>query len=248
MVNESRRFVTFVANRVAVIREGSSPSQWRHVRSEDNPADYTSIGLKASETEKLEIWRCGPNFLWKDPNKWPQQPIELNIQLSNQDEGVKREKITVSTSALEENFWNVMFGRYSTWEKLRRLVALLIWALHSFQQLRMTQKSWTIYLLCWSQRFPKPPYVRNVRHQTYPKEYCNLESSKGPLSKLKPFMKERLLQVGGRLNRSDFDYNAKHPMILPGKHRITEMIILYYHLANGHVGPHQVLAKTRQRF
>ena len=26
------------------------------------------------------------------------------------------------------------------------------------------------------------------------------------------------------------------------------MIILHYHLGNGHVGPHQVLAKTRQRF
>ena len=90
--------------------------------------------------------------------------------------------------------------------------------------------------------------VRNVQCQTYPVEYCNLESSKGPLAKLKPFMKERLLRVGGRLNRSDLDYNAKHPMILPGKHRVTEMIILYYHLANGHVGPHQVLAETRQRF
>ena len=103
ILNESRRFVTFVANRVAVIREGSSPSQWRHVRSEDNPADYASRGLKAIETGKLEIWKRGPNFLWKDPDEWPQQPIELNIQLSEQDEGVKRE-ITVSASAIEENF------------------------------------------------------------------------------------------------------------------------------------------------
>ena len=61
-------------------------------------------------------------------------------------------------------------------------------------------------------------------------------------------MKERLLQVGGRLNRSDVDYNTKYPMILPGKCRVREVIILYYHLANGHVGPHQVLAKTGQRF
>ena len=31
--NETRRFVTFVANRVAVIGEGSKLSQWRHIRS-----------------------------------------------------------------------------------------------------------------------------------------------------------------------------------------------------------------------
>ena len=68
ILNESKRFVTFIANRVAVIREGSSPSQWHHVRSEHNPADYASRGLKASETEKLEIWKRGPNVLWKKPS------------------------------------------------------------------------------------------------------------------------------------------------------------------------------------
>ena len=140
ILNESRRFVTFVANRVAVIREGPSPSQWRHVRSEDNPEDYASRGLKAIETGKPEIWKRGPSVSWKDPDEWPQQPIELNIQLSEQDEGVKREKITVSASAIEENFWNVLFGRYSTWEKLRRLVAWLVRALHAFQQLQATSR------------------------------------------------------------------------------------------------------------
>ena len=53
--NDTRRFVNFVANRVAVIREGSKPSQWHHVRSEANPADLASRGIKASETEKLEV-------------------------------------------------------------------------------------------------------------------------------------------------------------------------------------------------
>lgn len=60
--NETRRFVSFVANRVAGIREGSRPSQWRHVRSESNPADYASRGIKAFETEKLEMWKHGPGL------------------------------------------------------------------------------------------------------------------------------------------------------------------------------------------
>lgn len=62
IANEVRRFVTFVANRVAVIRQESDPGQWRHVRSELNPADYASRGIKASETRKLERWRRGPEF------------------------------------------------------------------------------------------------------------------------------------------------------------------------------------------
>lgn len=61
--NETRRFVTFVAYRVAIIREGSKPSQWRHVRSESTPADLASRGMNASDTEKLEMWKHGPDFL-----------------------------------------------------------------------------------------------------------------------------------------------------------------------------------------
>jgi len=66
IANDVRRFVTFVANRVAVIREESEPSQWRHIRSEMNPADYASRGIKPSEAEKLGRWCQGPEFSWKD--------------------------------------------------------------------------------------------------------------------------------------------------------------------------------------
>ena len=40
--NEKKRFIKFVANRVAMIREGSESDQWNYVRSELNPADYVS--------------------------------------------------------------------------------------------------------------------------------------------------------------------------------------------------------------
>ena len=43
--NTSSRFATFVANRVQEILEASNVGQWRHVRSELNPADYASRGI-----------------------------------------------------------------------------------------------------------------------------------------------------------------------------------------------------------
>ena len=36
--NETTRFHTFVANRIAVIHDGSNPNQWSYVPSELNPA------------------------------------------------------------------------------------------------------------------------------------------------------------------------------------------------------------------
>ena len=43
--NENKRFQTFVANRLAVIHDGSKPSQWNFVDSNRNPADDASRGL-----------------------------------------------------------------------------------------------------------------------------------------------------------------------------------------------------------
>ena len=142
--NEARRFVTFVANRVAVIREGSKPSQWRHVRSEANPADLASRGIKASETEKLEVWKHGPDFLRKGSREWPQQPVDLHQELPDQDEGVKKEKITINACTKKEDFWGTLFKRYSIWERLRRVVAWVIRAAHMLLQLRTKSVASTV--------------------------------------------------------------------------------------------------------
>ena len=54
--NESRRFRTFVANRVARIHELSDKSQWRHVDSQRNPADDGSRGLAAKQALTVVEW------------------------------------------------------------------------------------------------------------------------------------------------------------------------------------------------
>ena len=52
--NESTRFQTFVANRLAVIHTLSKPSQWRYIDSGSNPADSASCGLKPTELKKTK--------------------------------------------------------------------------------------------------------------------------------------------------------------------------------------------------
>ena len=69
--SNDKRFHTFVANRVAVIRDGSSPSQWRYVSTEENPADDASRGLAISSVTKNSRWINGPDFLWEPESRWP---------------------------------------------------------------------------------------------------------------------------------------------------------------------------------
>ena len=54
--NVSRRFKTFVGNRLSVIHETTSPGQWRYVESNLNPADKASRGIDASNTGSLMVY------------------------------------------------------------------------------------------------------------------------------------------------------------------------------------------------
>lgn len=62
-------------------------------------------------------------------------------------------------------------------------------------------------------------------------------SSKVPLSKLNPFLDEDgLLRVGGRLKLADLNYPEKNPVILPGKHHVSALLIRHYHERVEHQG------------
>ena len=63
--NQSRRFYTYVSNRVDKIRTVSSPNQWNFVPTHLNPADDGSRGLKVSNLQDSK-WLMGPQFLLKE--------------------------------------------------------------------------------------------------------------------------------------------------------------------------------------
>ncbi|XP_068674574.1 uncharacterized protein [Montipora foliosa] len=63
--NDTRRFQTFVANRVSEIHETTSPEQWHHIHGVMNPADEGSGGVSAEYFQSDCRWWTGPEFLWQ---------------------------------------------------------------------------------------------------------------------------------------------------------------------------------------
>lgn len=129
--NESKRFHTFVANRVAKIRDATLPSQWCHVGSEENPADEGSRGLGGKQMQNCK-WLSGPNFLWKGELFWPTPPMILKEsgQVGGRDslEGDPEVKSAVKVCQVTQT--DVVNGtldkfldRYSSWNALRKGVA-----------------------------------------------------------------------------------------------------------------------------
>ena len=69
-----------------------------------------------------------------------------------------------------------------------------------------------------------------------------------PIHNLNPFVADGILRVGGRLENAPISFQTKHPVILPSKHHVTNLIIQNCHRQQGHCGPSQVLAFIRQKF
>ena len=86
--NNDKRFHTCVSNRIAIIQDVTSPSQWRYVNSEGNPADDAPRGLMVDSIISKNRWINGPDFLWEPESRWPVQPI---AQMLDDDPEIKRE-------------------------------------------------------------------------------------------------------------------------------------------------------------
>lgn len=72
---------------------------------------------------------------------------------------------------------------------------------------------------------------------------------KSPLNPLHPFLdKDGIIRVGGRLQNASLTYNRKHPIILPKKSCITDMIIRYEHLRLLHAGPRLLLSTLNEKY
>lgn len=258
--NQSRRFQTFVANRVSAIQESSQTSQWRYVNTAINPADIASRGINDCNPDKLNRWLRGPEFLWSHESTWPATPDVIS-ELSADDPEVKKE-VQVNIISKQEDKITTLFNRYSEWYRLQKAVAWIIrfkaYMCHKYLPKRLkgtlSQGPLTVHEITQATAV----IVIHVQLKAFPDEYAILktknEQSTKPVSatsalrKLNPVLHNRLLRVGGRLEKASLPFDAKHPIIIPNKHHITDLLVRSYHVIAGHSGPTQVLATIRQKY
>ena len=249
--NEARRFHIFVANRAHFIRTNSEISAWRHVNTEDNPADDASRGLNCLSVNSSHRWFNGPAFLWTAEDCWPKS-TESNFQLENCGE---MKKSVYAVNAVETlNFLDLLEKRVSNWYTLKKFV--VIW-------LRFVE-----YIVTKSVSERGAPKVaeldkaeqiilRSVQRRHFQQEVLSLSScSEGQKSRpvrksssifrLNPMLDaEGLLRVGGRLRRSFLDDGLKHPVILPKNSHVAYMIVLWCHVSVKHGGRSLTLNEVR---
>ncbi|XP_074624387.1 uncharacterized protein LOC141882335 [Acropora palmata] len=261
--NETKWFHTFVANRIAIIRDGSDPDQWRHVGGDLNPADDLSRGLSAEALLSSDRWIKGPAFLWEQREWWRQDPLSLD-SISDADPEVKVD-VNVHATVVAVSFCPVVeyFRRTSSWHRLKKSVA---WFLQYRENLRLasTRRKLAVSspnspcrrINMEEMKAAELQILKCVQLHYFSEELQSLTKAgvdvahvkkTSGLRSLDQVLVDGLLRVGGRLDLAPASFDSKHQIILPKSDHVSTLIIEHCDLISGHSGREYVLSLLRKK-
>lgn len=255
----------FVSNRLKQIHvmEEELNIQFRHVRTNYNPADLASRGIKQpSELMDSSIWWYGPPFLGWNKQDWPSSPIvykpakkedsdieiiEMEVSPAKKPKKMQKSLFTVSAiakMAVKPEEYFIDASRYRNWNLMCRVTII---ALRFIKKLKNDTE------VCVDIK-NDGPFLAEEYSTVITLLVKLAQKEKPPSSKefkdRDLFMDPKLevYRCGGRLKNSALPYNTVHPFWLPKKHPTTRALILHVHVESKHSGPSTTLAKLRDEF
>ena len=267
IANTSKRFRPFVGNRLKIIHDLSKVEQWRYVDTKSNPADLASRGAYPNKCAECETWFKGPSFLYQPEHCWPSCPAIPSV--SSNDPEVKKVNLVGHTQVKDQStevpLLQELFSHYSSWHRLVKAVAWL----NKYKQFLKTKyllkretpiphqisveeyESAAVDLIkCIQQAFFGDEMIelQSSNHLNITKRRLRASPTLHVLQRLTPFVKNGILRVGGRLQRSYLPQDMVHPIILPSTGHGTALIVQHYHEREGHSGTLHVLAALREKY
>ena len=243
--NTSKKLKIYVANRVEIIRNLTDIDQWYHVPTKENPADIISRG-GMFVTLNSEFWKRGPKFL-QDDFKFGDQGV---VDLSDKDPEVKTEKLeasTLTTFVQESNFIDQVIERFSSWEKIKRVVALVLKFVGKLKGAKLGK-----HVSVEELNLAEVLIIRHVQSSTFGNEIRALKLGQNiprssSVRNLFPVLdKDGILCVGGRLQNLGIEFN-KHPYLVSHESPVVEKLVREYH-ERAHLGTEWLLSLLREKF
>lgn len=278
IASDSARFYTFVANRVAFIRENTSIQQWKFIESKHNPADDASRGLSAQKFLDNKRWLCGPPFLWEPNHTWPTKGIDSE-SLPHDDPEVK---CPIACNVVIQDPLsptNKLLSFFSDWTRLMKAVAwyqklgdslLALSAKRKQLSTEVTTRSRQQNAASQLQAFKlklggqcislgdleraEKAVLSFTQRKAFPDECEKLATmppcvpKRSKIYRLDPILKDGLLKVGGRLSRAAMSETMKHPIILPKQSHISSLLLRHIHERYGHCGRNYILSQLRKKY
>ena len=240
-------FKTFVGSRVSEIIDLIPPKRWSHVSGMDNAADPASRGLYPGELVENSLWWQGPSWLRQSEQSWPSMPELPDISTPSEEKKEQEVSLLAGINDLG------LLARFSTYNRLKRVTAWLLRFISNCSK-RESDRVRTVTLTTDELKQAEQHWIRRIQHQEYEKEISALEKG-NPLPRsskilsLHPILDQHgLLRVGGRMKHAGLFFHRQHPIILPGRHSFTKLLVRSEHLRLLHAGPTLVTASLSRRF
>ncbi|XP_011858918.1 PREDICTED: uncharacterized protein LOC105556434 [Vollenhovia emeryi] len=226
---------TFVAHRITETQTLTKSIEWRHIKSEFNPADAISRGQLPQNLLQNKTWCTGPQWLSRSENEWPRAIMQ-----------------TIETPELKRNTCLMItprdpdiFKRYSSYSKLRRIIAYCF----RFHPLNKCKGNLTVEEI----ETAEVKILRIIQSSQFSEEIKGLKSkgvtNRNRIANLNPFLdNDGLIRVGGRLRKANLSYSQRYPILLPSRHYLTDCIIREIHETRHHTGILGTLYNIRQKF
>ncbi|XP_069358461.1 uncharacterized protein [Maniola hyperantus] len=236
------RWKTFIANRVSEILTILDREQWSHVSTKDNPADCASRGVNPSVLELIQLWKTGPALLRKSTIDYHQG------QIGDTDLEERKMKVCHLRETNQFELWN----KFST---LRKLIRVLAYCRRFLARSRKTKTNETTsWLTSGELNEALHICVKQCQNDNFLQEINDIKqhgtvNRKSKLTSLNPFLDTTdTLRVGGRLERASVTNDMKHPVILPAKSHLTDLVIAEAHEKTLHGGPQSMLNYLRSKY
>nr|CAI5833897.1 unnamed protein product [Callosobruchus analis] len=230
------RWRTFVANRVAQVQSIVPSECWHYVPSAENPADCASRGLLPSQLLAHPLWWTGPPWLRLSNDNWPDQS-PLNASSVGVDLEQKATVLATYLEVSETDVVSYLLNRSSSLQKVKRVLAYIL----RFPK-RARQNADRSYNPLSEEELQQALYkiVQHVQQECFSFILVKLKANSllpKPFRRLAPFVDSGgLLRVGGRLQGSQFSYERQHPLLLPKKNRLTDLVVEEVHRKYMHPG------------
>lgn len=237
------RWTTFVANRVSEIQELTTNCDWKHIKSNENPADFISRGMSSEDILSNELWWHGPQFL-----------LDKKVSFSKIKhptvDVLPEQRQVVLTQIINQSL--IDWSRFSNFTKLQRTMAYVLKFLSN-------KKSDSKRLTVQELKYAEQKIIQLIQNENFGREIAYLQNNKNNeiqsvfkdsnLRSLNPFLDNSgILRVNGRLSKADINYNQKFPIILPAKNYVVRLLIKLEHIKLFHAGAQAVLANLRLKY
>ena len=238
-----------------MIRKLTDIEKWRFCPGNMNPADIPSRGCSGKDLVESELWWSGPTFLREPSKLWPETP-STSAPNTTSEELVKHTPATkhsLATAALNrtlyENLEEIMdIERYGSKLKLLRVTAYVLKFLRLLRGDRGAVKSKD--LRAEDLNFAEVTWIRGVQAHSFATERQDLRHGYEGSKHVKQFDlyldEDKIIRCKGRINNADTTEESKNPVLLPSRHRYTELLIRERHDHVHHNGVRETLNGIRE--